>query len=196
MHFLLYTLAYSIPKTRVIAVKFVSANYQSCQAIITGSKRCFMTLIFRSNKKVLIKTFSQLGGPQDLPECEVIRVDDLSFLNYDVVSNVYFSSKTNNNLIETSVLRRFYDDAGFEQDAFRDADGDAEVYHDVVGVRLVQKVVVVCYTVNDVLMDTCDVRLAFIPMNFKKGERCNQSDQMVTVFCIILLLSILQFSIK
>ena len=93
-------------------------------------------------------------------------------------------------------MRRFYDDAGFEQDAFCDADGDAEVYHDVVGVRLVQKVVVVCYTVNDVLMDTCDVRLAFIPMNFKKGERCNQSDQMVTLFCIILLLSILQFSIK
>jgi hypothetical protein len=41
---------------------------------------------------------------------------------------------------------------------------DGEVYYDIASMGLVQNVLVTCFTVNDIEMDTCEIRLAFRPL--------------------------------
>ena len=43
------------------------------------------------------------------------------------------------------------------------------VYRNLVGVQMIQNVLVICYTVNDVNRESCLVQLAFLPMNKNQG---------------------------
>ena len=45
-----------------------------------------------------------------------------------------------------------------------------EVYHDIVGIQLVQNVAVICFTINNIKRDTCEIKLAFLPRKMKKFE--------------------------
>ena len=43
-----------------------------------------------------------------------------------------------------------------------------EVYYDIVEAQIVQNVIVICYTINSILQDTCEIKLAFIPVGTSK----------------------------
>ena len=49
-----------------------------------------------------------------------------------------------------------------------------EVYRDIVGVQVVQNVVVICYTINDVLQDTCEIKLAFLQAESNDTDPVNE----------------------
>ena len=70
------------------------------------------------------------------------------------------------------------------QEVFANPEDDEEVYHDIVGIQLVQDVTVICYTVNDVNMDTCDIKLAFLPRNSRDMGSANHVTVSVENTCI------------
>ena len=70
------------------------------------------------------------------------------------------------------------------QEVFASPEEDEEVYHDIVGIQLVQDVTVICYTVNDVNMDTCDIKLAFLPRNSRDMGSANHVTVSVENTCI------------
>ncbi len=61
-----------------------------------------------------------------------------------------------------------------EDDSDTDDDDDFEVdqiMFNVVGVQIIQNVFVVCYLVNNFRMESCTIKLAFIPRNAEPGNK-------------------------
>ena len=48
------------------------------------------------------------------------------------------------------------------------------IHRNLVGVKVIQNVLVICYSINDVNRECCTIKLAFFPMSDNKGKNTNK----------------------